>query len=115
MELEGDFNFENIALDPPGCRVLVHQEPSQWPSWSPHALDGWYTGPSMESYQYKVYIHTTQSERITDDTVQFLPHNCNAPNLTSVQLAILAENYLTAALQKPMGHTNDQNSGLQTL
>ena len=72
--LEGDFNFQNTPLAPPGCKVLVHQKPIQRASWSPHAVDGWYVGPAVEHHQcYKVYLTSTRSERITY-TLRFLPH-----------------------------------------
>jgi hypothetical protein len=36
-------------ITPPGIRVLVHEKPIYWTAWSPHADDGWYTGPALDS------------------------------------------------------------------
>jgi hypothetical protein len=56
-QINGTFDFNCTPIAPPGIRVLVHARPTDRTSWSPHALDGWYTGPALDSYRcYKVWI-----------------------------------------------------------
>ena len=49
-QLHGTFDFNRTPLAPPGIHVIVHEKPGNRTSWSPHGLDGWYTGPAIESY-----------------------------------------------------------------
>jgi hypothetical protein len=45
----------------------VHDKPSNRTSWSPHALDGWYIGPALDSYRcYTVWLWDSRAERIAD-------------------------------------------------
>jgi hypothetical protein len=50
-QLDGTFNFNKTPLSPPGIRVLVHDKRTHYITCPPHVLDGWYTGPALESYQ----------------------------------------------------------------
>ncbi len=44
--MEGSFSFDATPMAPPGTKVLVHLKPAQRKSWSFHASNGWYIGPS---------------------------------------------------------------------
>jgi hypothetical protein len=50
-QYHGPFDFKRTPLGVPGCRLLVHEKPDKRTTWSPHASDGWYIGPAMESYR----------------------------------------------------------------
>lgn len=50
-QLHGAFDFKRTPIAPPGIRVLVHNKPGVRGTWSPHALDGWYLGPALDSYR----------------------------------------------------------------
>jgi hypothetical protein len=59
-QINGHFDFNHTPLAPPGLRVLVHEKPQNRETWSPHALDGWYIGPALETYQcYNVWLWDT--------------------------------------------------------
>lgn len=72
-QYSGQFDFNRTPIAPPGIRVLVHEKPGVRTTWSPHALDGCYTGPALESYRcYTVWMFDTRSERICDTVTWFL-------------------------------------------
>jgi hypothetical protein len=100
-QLNGAFDFNRSPFAPPGTRVLVHETPANRRTWAPHGVDGWYIGAAQEHYRcYRVYITSTASERIAK-TVQFFPHNCAMPKLSSADAATRAAQDLVAALQNP--------------
>jgi hypothetical protein len=49
-QLNRHFDFNQTPIAPPGIRVLAHVKPAKRTTWFPHAEDGWYVGPAMESY-----------------------------------------------------------------
>ncbi len=49
--MEGSFSFDATPMVPPGTKVLVHVKPSRQKSWSFHAANGWYIGPSLKHYR----------------------------------------------------------------
>ena len=56
-QLNGHFDFNRTPIAPPGIRVLAHVKPAKRTTWSPHAEDGWYIGPAMESYRcYRIWL-----------------------------------------------------------
>lgn len=97
----GPFNHNATPLAPPGIRVLVHEKPSARKTWSPHAVDGWYIGPAMESYRcYKIWIWQTRTERISD-TISWFPKDLKAPPATTADRITKSINELTDALHNP--------------
>jgi hypothetical protein len=51
------FDYNATPMAPPGCKVLVHEKPSQRASWAPHGVTGWYLGPAIEHYRcYRCYV-----------------------------------------------------------
>ena len=69
--INGNFDFNATPLAPPGTKVLIHGEASNRPSFSTHAVDGWYIGPSPNHYLcYHCYIPSTASTRHAN-TVEF--------------------------------------------
>jgi hypothetical protein len=70
--LNGNFDFNKTPLTPLGTKVVVHLKPDKQPSWSYHAEEGWYIGPSMEHYRcMKCYIPSTCHERHVDTVKNF--------------------------------------------
>jgi hypothetical protein len=58
--INGPFNYNKTPLAPPGCKVLIHEKPSQQTSWGPHGVVGWYLGPASEHYRcYQCYFKNT--------------------------------------------------------
>jgi len=98
-QLYGPFQYNSTPFAPPGIKVLLHESPEQRSnSWSPHNLEGWYLGPSMQHYrQHRIWIKATNAERI-GDTVTWLPHNVHMPTSTAEDIIISAANDLTQAL-----------------
>jgi hypothetical protein len=82
-QIHGTFNFNRTPLAPPGIRVLIHTPSDKRTTWSPHALDGWYTGPALDSYRcYNIWIWETRSERICD-TISWFPMKITMPIASS--------------------------------
>ena len=54
-QLNVTFNFNIVPLAPPGKKIIVHEKPSQRPTWAPHSVNGWYLGPAPIHYR----CHTT--------------------------------------------------------
>ena len=46
----GTFEFNRIPMGPPGCKIVVHEEPGKRGSWSLHGLTGFYIGPFINGY-----------------------------------------------------------------
>ena len=100
-QINGTFDFNRTPLTPPGIRVLVHSRPTKQTSWSPHALDGWYTGPALDSYRcYKVWIWETRGERICE-TISWLPTKVTMPLASSTNLIVAGIQDIVRALHNP--------------
>jgi hypothetical protein len=99
--INGVFDYNKTPLAPPGCKIIIHEKPSQHGSWDPHGVIGWYLGPAMEHYRcHRCYVIKTQSERISD-TVEFFPCDSKTPILSTVDAAIAAVEALTTAINLP--------------
>ena len=120
-QLFGFFDFNRTPIAPPGIRVLAHAKPATRTTWSPHALDGWYTGPALDSYRcYKIWIWETRAERICD-TVSWFPTKVTMPSASSVDMILNGIRDITNALQNPTPGsplaplTDSQTAALKTL
>jgi hypothetical protein len=59
-QLFGRYDFNRTPIAPPGIKVLAHVKSKVRKTWAPHALDGYYVGPAMDSYRcYTVYLPST--------------------------------------------------------
>ena len=64
-QVNGTYDYNRVPLAPPGCRVLVHAKTQHRTTWAPHAIDGWYVGPAVDSYRcYRIWMWDTHSIRI---------------------------------------------------
>jgi len=62
-ELHGPFDFNRTPIAPPGVRVLIHEKPAVRGTWAPHAVEGWYLGPALNSYHcYTVWSKDTRAQ-----------------------------------------------------
>jgi hypothetical protein len=87
-QLNGNFDFNCTPIAPPGIRVIVHEKPDARTSWSPHGLDGWYTGPALDSYRlYNVWVCDTRAERICD-TISWFATQLDMPIASSTDLIL---------------------------
>jgi hypothetical protein len=81
--LNGNFDFNQSPLAPPGTRVVVHVTTDQRPSMAPHGVDGWYVGPSLDHYRcFKCYIPSTFGVRDAL-TVDWFPHSVPFPKVST--------------------------------
>ena len=105
--INGNFDFNATPLVPPGTKFLVHKAASNRPSFSTHAFNSWYIGPSPNHYRcYHCYIPTTVSTRHTN-TVEFFPNYFNFPKVTnSTYLCQSAEGIISILYKKhnPSSH-----------
>jgi hypothetical protein len=101
-QFNGVFDHNRTPLAPPGgIRVLVHDKPSQRTAWSPHATDGWHTGPAVDSYRcHKVWIWETRAKQICD-AVSWFPTKVTMPLASSNDLILASLADLTHAIANP--------------
>jgi hypothetical protein len=79
----GLVDYNNTDFAPPGCKIIAQKKPGNRRTWAPHGQHGYSLGPTMHHYRCQnVYISSTASERIVD-TLEFLPHNYQMPQLSS--------------------------------
>jgi hypothetical protein len=112
-----NFDYNATPLAPPGCKVLVHEKPSQRASWEPHGVPGWYLGAATEHYHcYRCYVNKTQAERISD-TVEFFPKDGLSPTLSTEQAAVITAEELVKTIQQNGNNTTAEKakSALQQL
>lgn len=82
-QIYGDFNFGTTPLTPAGCKMTVHDSTDKQTSWAKHSTRVFYIGPAPRHFCcYRVYIPDTKSTRISN-TVEFFPHMCNNPIISS--------------------------------
>jgi hypothetical protein len=85
----------------PGICVLMHQKPDNHSTWLPHAENGWYIGPALESYRcYRIWMFTMRAERASD-TISWFPTKVNMPLTSSNDLILTALPDIAHALQHP--------------
>ena len=100
-QLYGHYDFNRTPIAPPGIRVLVHDKPANRSTWSPHASDGWYVGPALDSYRcYTIWMFDTRAERITD-TLSWFPTKVNMPLASSNDLILAGLHDIAHALCHP--------------
>jgi hypothetical protein len=89
------------TIAPLSLSPVIHEKPATRPTWSPHAVLGYYIRSAFDHYRcYTVYIVKTRKERISD-TVVFFPEKVFMPIASFTDLAIAAGRDLTQALLNP--------------
>jgi hypothetical protein len=100
-QIAGSFDFNCNPLGPPGTFVLAHEKPINRTTWSPHALEGWYVGPALDSYRcYRVWIIETRDTRIID-TLEWFPKHVPMPASGSNDRILAALKDILHALRHP--------------
>ena len=98
QQLNGPYKYLETPIAPIGTRVMVFVPPEKRESWAPHALKGWYVGPSFIHYRcYRVYIEKTKSVRVTD-SIQWLNDPINLPGSSPIEVLSSAIKDLTQTL-----------------
>ena len=99
--LFGNFNFNATPLASLGIKIAIHKKSSQRSSWSYHATEGFYVGPSMHHYRcMRCYLPDTRTE-IDSDTLQFIPTSVPVPETTTENDLQQAVSDILAILQNP--------------
>lgn len=119
--INGAYDFNRTPIAPPGIRVLIHDKPTQRGTWAPHALDGWYVGPALESYRcYTIWMFDTRRTRISD-TVEWFPSKITMPIASSTDIILAGINDIIEAVIAPPNsapitpHTDSQVATLKQL
>lgn len=100
-QIHGAFDYNRTPLAPPGTRVLAHEPAAIRGSWAPHATEGWYIGPALDSYRcFTVWIDSTRRTRIVERCTWF-PTKVHLPLLTTADTIAHALQDLSEALQAP--------------
>jgi len=93
------FDFLSHPIAPCGTPVLVYESPTVRESWAPHGTAGFYLGPALQHHRcYRVWITTTNAERISDSLAWF-PEHFRMPGSSPLELLYATITELTAALQ----------------
>jgi len=100
-QLKGHFDFNRTPIVPPGIRVLAHVKSANRTTWSPHAEDGWYIGPAMDSYRcYRIWLWDSRAARICD-TITWFPTKLVMPLATTADLVLAGITDIQQALLNP--------------
>jgi len=107
----GTYNYNSHPIGPPGTLVMIHEKPNQRKSWAPHAIEGWYVGPSMEHYRcYNIWNPATRHMRIAD-TLTWLPTKVPSPLPTDAERITAAIEDITEMVKN---NTPNQTQLVQT-
>lgn len=100
-QIFGPFNWNQTPLAPLGCKVTVHEKPSQRKLWAPHGITGFYIGPAKNHYRcYRAWIPATRKERISD-TISFHPEHVQLPqNATEEDACRVADKLVSVLTRK---------------
>jgi hypothetical protein len=97
----GLVDYKKTAFAPPRCKIIAHEKSVKIRTWAPHGQYGYSLGPSMHPYQCQnIFISAMASKRIVD-TIEFLPHNYQMPQLSSTDRLIMEAKDMKDALQNP--------------
>jgi Reverse transcriptase (RNA-dependent DNA polymerase) len=100
-QYNGQFDFDRTPLGPPGCRVRAHEKPTARETWAPHAVDGWYIGPALDSYRcFRIWVWETKRERVCD-TLSWHPSKVPVPAVQPIDELRAALKDIMRAIVKP--------------
>jgi hypothetical protein len=82
------FDFQAHPIAPIGTKVVVYEPSDQRASWSPHGIQGFYLGPSLNHYRsVAVYIPNTNGIRISDQC-QYFPKPFKFPGASTNEILL---------------------------
>jgi hypothetical protein len=113
--MEGSYSFDATPMAPPGTKVLVHLKLTRCKSWSFHASNGWYIGPSLKHYRRICAIMEGTGGKCLTNTFRFKHHAMSLPIITPTNLIIAATQHLTAAISGVQESPPDKLHGIATL
>jgi hypothetical protein len=94
-------DYNTTAFAPPGYKIIAHEKPGKRRTWAPHGQHVYSLGTVMHHYRCQnVYFSTTASEGIVD-ILEFFPHNCQIPQLSSTDQLLTAAKDMTDAFKNP--------------
>ena len=64
VQLNGAFDYDAIPLAPPGCKVIIYENPEKHKTWAPQGVDGWYIGSAPEHYRCHTVYATKNTSRM---------------------------------------------------
>jgi hypothetical protein len=67
----GPFGFKMTPLAPVGCHFLIHSKTASGRSWDFRAEDGFYIGPTLDSYRCNKLVKMDTKSQVISDTVEF--------------------------------------------
>jgi len=99
-QLHGSFDFNCMPIALPGMHVLIHKKSVVRGTWAPHAIDGWYLGPALQSYWcYIVWSKDTHTQCICD-TLTWLPATTPVPEASTANYILAGISNIANALHK---------------
>jgi len=100
-QVHGNYDFNKTPIVPPEIKVLIHKKPSNRTTWAPHAIKGWYVGPTLHAYQcYQTWIRETKRECM-EDTLTWFPTTSSMPTIYAQDIMASAIHDILHALQNP--------------
>jgi hypothetical protein len=94
----GLIDYNKTAFAPPVCKIIAHENPSQWRTREPHVQPGYSLGRVMHHYRCQhMQITSTASERIVD-IFDFFPHNSPMPKFSSTDRLLMEAHDMTDSL-----------------
>ena len=100
-QINGSFDFNATPLAPPGTNIVIHEKPGVRGSWSIRGIDSWYIGYAPFQYIFFWVYARKNSHSCIADTVNFFPHHCDMPFLSSEDNVISAIKELTHVILNP--------------
>lgn len=76
--LFGHYNFDATPMGPAESKVLVHSKPTLRRLWDFRCHNGYYIGPTLEHYHYKI-INKTSRAIVISDVIKFRHHYLPEP------------------------------------
>jgi hypothetical protein len=108
----GLVDYNKTYFAPPGCKIIAHEKPAKRRTWAPHRQHGYSLGPSIHHCRCQnVYILATASECIVD-TLGFVSHNFQMPQLSSTDRLIMAVKDMSNALKILILRYHSRTSGM---
>ena len=104
--LEGQFDFNNTPLAPPGIKVIVHEKTQQHKTWGIHGVTGRYIISAMKKKPMLRMLHTQHQGVNTYRCGGIFPQHLIMPGLSAAEQAPKASKNLIHVIK---------NQGLKTL
>jgi len=99
--LKGEYSYNHIPIAPLGAQIIVHDNPTVRPSWSPHAHHAWLIGPAPDHYRcFTVFNPKTKSTTIANQFHWAKSNRFTFPRITPEEQVTKAALDLTKAIKQ---------------